>query len=144
MFIIKELLENIRNAVAYSFAWLVICAIVVALLTENEVITVSFLVKLLGLCLWGSICFTVCFRNIRLEKRGFIFSLTLFYIFFIPVEIFMFYLMGIFRKTGSIGLWSVFGGIITMLYIISVLIDKVRMKKKAEIYTKKLMKYLIQ
>ena len=78
MVIIKDFLKYLRDAVAYSFAWLVICVIAVALITGNDVITVFFLVKLFCLCLWGSICFTLCFRNKRLEKRGFIFSLTLF------------------------------------------------------------------
>lgn len=144
MVIIKDFLKYLRDAVAYSFAWLVICVIAVALITRNDVITVFFLVKLFCLCLWGSISFTLCFRNKRLEKRGFIFLLTLFYILFIPVEILMFYLMGIFLKTGSAGLWLIFLGIIVVMYIISVLIDKVVMKKKAEIYTKKLMDYSLE
>ena len=90
---IKGFLKGLRDAVAFSFSWLTICVIIVSLLSGNKIVTVSFLIKLFLLCLWGSISFTLCFRNLGFEKKGFMFSLTAFYILFIPVEIVMFYLM---------------------------------------------------
>ena len=65
----------------------------------------------------------------------------MFYILFIPVEVLMFYLMGIFQNTGSARVWGIFLAIIIIMYIVSVIIDRVVMKKKSVIYTQKLLKY---
>lgn len=139
---IKELLIFMRNGLAFAFSWLVICSIVVSLLSGNESITVAFLIKTFVLCLWGVITFVVCFKNRSVQKKGFIFSLTLFYILFIPVEIAMFYLMGIFTGKGNIYAWLVFGGIVIAAYIISLLIDMIIMKRDAKVYTEKMNEYI--
>ena len=138
---LKIFLKGIRDAVAYCFSWLVICVMLVSLLAGNDIVTVSFLIKLFILCLWGAISFTVCFRNKAFAKKGFMFSLTIFYILFIPVEILMFYMMGIFQSTGSPGLWIIFAVIVVGMYIVSAVIDSIVMKKKSEDYTKKLLEY---
>lgn len=138
---LKIFLKGIRDAVAYCFSWLVICVILVSLLAGNDIVTVSFLIKLFMLCLWGAISFTICFRNKTFAKKGFMFSLTIFYILFIPVEILMFYLMGIFQTAGGAGLWIIFAVIVVAMYIISAVIDSIVMKKKSEDYTKKLLEY---
>ena len=138
---IKNYLKGLRDATVYSFAWLMICVIAAMLVSGNETVTVGFLIKLFILCFWGAICFTVCFRNKGIQKRGFVFELTCFYILFIPVEVIMFYLMGIFQKSASPVLWIVFACIVALMYITSLVIDKVIMRKKAALYTKKLMEY---
>ena len=138
---VKNILKGLRDATAYSFSWLVICVIMLLLILGKETISVGFLIKLLILCLWGSLCFTLCFGNNGIKKKGFMFSLTCFYILFIPVEMFMFYMMGIFKEFGSLGLWVVFLCIVAILYIISLMIDRFIMSKKAQIYTKKLSDY---
>lgn len=138
---VKKLMIIIRNGIAFIYSWLVICVIIVSLIVGQEIISVSFLLKLLALSSWAAICFAVCFRNQNLQKKGFIFSLTAFYILFIPIEILMFYLMRIFQKGGTPVLWIYFFIIIITFYIISVLIDFMVMRKRAEVYTKKLREY---
>lgn len=138
---VKKLMIIIRNGIAFIYSWLVICVIIVSLIGGQEVISVNFLLKLLALSSWAAICFAVCFRNQSLQKKGFIFSLTAFYILFIPIEILMFYLMRIFQKGGTPVLWIYFFIIIITFYIISVLIDFMVMRKRAEVYTKKLREY---
>ncbi len=138
---IKNMLKGLREATAYSFSWLTICVLTVLLFSGKETVSVEFLIKLLILCVWGSLCFTFCFGNKGIKKKGFMFALTCFYIFFIPVEVFMFYMMGIFKVFRSVGLWAVFGGIVVILYIISLMIDRFIMNKKAQIYTQKLSDY---
>ena len=138
---VKKLMIIIRNGIAFIYSWLVICVIIVSLIVGQEIISVSFLLKLLALSSWAAICFAVCFRNQILQKKGFIFSLTAFYILFIPIEILMFYLMRIFQKGGTPVLWIYFFIIIITFYIISVLIDFMVMRKRAEVYTKKLREY---
>ena len=108
----------------------------------NEFIKVSLLVKIFVLCLWGVISFAICFRNHGIRKKGFIFSLTAFYVLFIPVEIAMFYFMGLFDSRGSIASWITFGLIVAGAYAVSVLTDFLVMKKKTAVYTEKLNEYV--
>ncbi|MCR5213913.1 MAG: hypothetical protein K6E10_05825 [Eubacterium sp.] len=138
---IKNLLKGLRDGTAYSFSWLMVCLIVVLILSGNETVSTLFLIKLFIICVWGSLSFTICFRNRWIEKKGFMFSLTCFYILFIPVEILMFYMMGLFKGNGSLGVWIVFFSIVIILYIISLIIDRLIMTRKADIYTKKLSEY---
>ena len=53
----------------------------------------------------------------------------------------MFYLMGIFEGSGSLSLWVIFFTIIILMYIISLIIDVLIMRKKAVEYTEKLDAY---
>lgn len=138
---VKEILVVIRNGLAFIYSWLVICVVVVSFIGGREQISVSFLLKLLALSAWAATCFALCFRNQAFQRKGFIFSLTMFYILFIPIEIFMFYQMKIFQHGGNFGFWIGFLIIIAMLYLLSLLIDFFVMKKRAEDYTEKLKEY---
>lgn len=140
---VKDILRSLRDGMAYVFSWLVICCVVVSLTSGNETISVTFLIKLFVLSLWGVISFIVCFRNGKTQKKGFVFSLTLFYILFIPAEIIMFYFMGVFSGWGNTGAWSIFGIIIVITYLISLLIDHFVMKRNADVYTQKMKDYIL-
>ena len=59
---VKTILKNIRDMFAFSFAWLTICALVLAQLGGAQSIRVDLLMKLMALCLWGALCFALCFR----------------------------------------------------------------------------------
>lgn len=135
---VKTILKSIRDMFAFSFAWLTICTLVLARLGGAQSVRVSLLLKLLLLCLWGAICFALCFHHEKMRKRGFVFSLSAFYALFVPVEILLFYWMGFFRNKGSLGLWLGFFGIISAMYLISLWLDRALMKRKAELYTEKL------
>lgn len=139
---IKEIMVFISNGLALTFSWLVICTIVASLTVGSGAISAVFLAKLLVLCLWAVVSFGICFKLPMVQKKGFIFSLTCFYIMFIPAEIAMFYFMGIFSSAGSLGSWLVFGVIVLGAYVISVLVDALVMKKRADVYTKKINEYL--
>lgn len=139
---VKDMLCGLRDGVAYVFSWLVICCVILSLISGNKEISVEFLIKLFGLCLWGVISFMVSFRNARVQKKGFIFSLTLFYVLFIPIEVIMFYVMGIFTGPGNAVAWIIFGIIIITTYLISLFVDHFVMKRNAEIYTQKMMEYV--
>lgn len=139
---IKNILISIRDWFALSFTWLVICTLILAQVKGLEAIKVSTLLKILALCAWAVIIFAVSFKVPKIRGRGFMFSLTVFYLLFIPVEILMFYLMGIFTGTGSVMLWLVFAGILAAMYLISALIDIIVMRKRAVIYSRKLEEYI--
>ncbi len=137
----KKLLVYFRNALAFSYAWLVFSCALIGYLLNNTGVTFEFLLKVLALCAWGSACFVFAFFTKMMKKRGFIFSLTIFFVLFVPVEILMFYWMNIFSGAGTIKLWTILGIMIAAFYVISILIDLLVMRKRAKAYTAKLMEY---
>ena len=138
----KDAQKAQKKGLPFIMSWLVICCVILSLISGNKEISVEFLIKLFGLCLWGVISFMVSFRNARVQKKGFIFSLTLFYVLFIPIEVIMFYVMGIFTGPGNAVAWIIFGIIIITTYLISLFVDHFVMKRNAEIYTQKMMEYV--
>ncbi|MBO4864664.1 MAG: hypothetical protein J5517_09865 [Eubacterium sp.] len=139
---IKDMLKIIRNGMAFAYSWLVICIVLAGLINGAETVSLIVLAKTFLLCLWGVIAFVICFMNESVKKKGFIFSLTLFYILFIPVEIVMFYFMGVFVTGGNVTAWILFGSIVVIGYVVSILIDTFIMKKKAVEYTEKMQEYV--
>lgn len=137
---IKKLLVYFRNALAFSFAWLVLCVMLASFAGDGN-ITAVFLLKVLALCAWGSLCFVFSFCTKFMKKKGFIFCLTVFFLLFIPVEVLMFYLMGIFVGIGTPALWITLGAIVVASYVSSILIDVIVMRKRAREYTAKLKEY---
>ena len=138
---IKKLLIYFRNSVAFSYAWLVLCVVAVSLVTGNNGVQAVFLVKLLALCVWGSMSFVFAFFTKIMKSKGFIFDLTVFYILFIPAEVLMFYVMGIFEGVGTPAMWIALGIIIAAFYIASILIDLLVMRRRSAEFTEKLMEY---
>ena len=137
----KDYLIYLRNALSFVFSWLVLCSVVLTLALGNNVISVAFLLKLFVLCLWGVLTFGFCFLTKMMQKKGFIVSLTVFYILFIPVEIAMFYFMGMFSTKGNIIVWSIFGAIVVLTYITCLVIEFFILKKRGDDYTKKVLEY---
>ena len=138
---IKDFLIYFGNAMSFVFSWLVICSVILMLLLGSKAISIAFLIKLFVLCLWGVITFGICFLTKKMQKKGFIFSLTIFYVLFIPVEVAMFYFMGMFSTKGNIIVWSIFGAIVVLTYITCLVIEFFVLKKRAADYTKKVLEY---
>jgi putative effector of murein hydrolase LrgA (UPF0299 family) len=111
------------------------------LILGSKAISIAFLIKLFVLCLWGVITFGICFLTKKMQKKGFIFSLTIFYVLFIPVEVAMFYFMGMFSTKGNVIVWSIFGAIVVLTYITCLVIEFFVLKKRAADYTKKVLEY---
>ena len=137
----KTVFNNIRDGLCWSFTWLTILVIAISLIGGTEVISASFLLKLLVLCLWGVISFVISFRSNVIKSKRFIARLTSFYAMFIPVEVAMFFFMNIFEDNGSPFKWIIFGAIVIALYIACLVIDKCVCEKLGKDYTKKLQKY---
>lgn len=146
---IKKLLVYFRNALAFSYSWLVLCSALVGILYAGLDFRVAVgysikcetLLKLLALCAWGSACFVFAFFSKIMRKRGFVFDLTVFFVLFIPVEILMFYWMDIFTGSGSAALWTILGIFVLICYITCILIDVFIMRKRSKVYTDKLNEY---
>lgn len=139
---IKKLLIYFRNALAFSYSWLVLySALVGAMLGKDAVISVAFLLKLLLLCAWGSFSFVFAFFSKFMKKRGFVFDLTIFFVMFVPVEILAFYWMKIFTGKGFTAFWIAFVAIVLVCYFTALLIDVLIMRRRAREYTQKLLEY---
>ncbi len=146
---IKKLLVYFRNALAFSYSWLVLCSALVGILYAGLDFRVAVgysikcetLLKLLALCAWGSACFVFAFCTKIMKKRGFLFDLTIFFILFVPVEILMFYWMDLFQGAGTVKMWIILGVFILICYITCILIDVFIMRKRSKVYTDKLMEY---
>ena len=126
---------------SFVFSWLVICSVILMLLLGSKAISIAFLIKLFVLCLWGVITFGICFLTKKMQKKGFIFSLTIFYVLFIPVEVAMFYFMGMFSTKGNVIVWSIFGAIVVLTYIICLVIEFFVLKKREAVYTEKVLEF---
>lgn len=140
-YMMKRMLTVFRNALGFSYAWTVLCAAVIVQIMGGGSISVGFLFKLLALCAWGSACFAGCFFNSLFDKRGFIFCLTLFYILFLPVEILIYYSMGIFAGGGSAIAWMIFWSSVLSMYLLAIFIDRLILKRRGAEYTQKLKEY---
>ncbi|PWJ70189.1 hypothetical protein B0O40_0019 [Ruminococcaceae bacterium R-25] len=138
---IKNLFVYFRNALAFSYSWLVVCAMLISLAGGGVNLNTLMLVKILVLCAWGSACFVFAFFTKLMKKKGFVFDLTVFFLTFIPVEILMFYWMNIFSGAGTMKLWIILGIFVLICYATCILIDVFVMKKRAKEYTRKLLEY---
>lgn len=138
---VKIFFGYFRDALCYVFSWLMICALLICLATGRDSLSVGFVLKLLVFCAWTSAAFVTSFMSAFMKKRGFILQLSLFYVLFVPAEIFFFYNLGIFADYGTPVSWAVFFAIIALLYVLTLCIDVIIMKKRAVRYTEKLMEY---
>ena len=138
----KDVFIYIRNALALVFSWLIICTMIYGFVSGVESVTIAFLGKVLLLSIWAVVSFSVCFKIPRLQKKGFIFQITCFYLMFIPVEIALFYYMGMFNTSGSSFTWIIFFVLISVLYLISLFIDLLVMRRRAVLYTQKMNDYV--
>ena len=139
---IKDLLIVLRNGIAFTFSWLILLIVIASLFSGTESISVSTIIKVFALCVWGVFSFIISFKFEKVTKRGFIFSLTLFYILFIPVEVLLFYLLGMFKSSGSLIQWIIFGIIVIAAYLLALLIDIFVFRKKEKLYTEKIREYI--
>lgn len=138
---VKNFLLFLRNIVSVSFTWLMIIAVLVALISGSDSISVTAVYKLMLLCLLAGSIFTFIFGEGPLKSKSFMNKLTIFLLIFIPLEVLGFYWIGIFSGSGSPLQWFIFVGTIVITYIASLIIDRVVYEAKAREYTRMLQEY---
>lgn len=138
---IADLLVMFRNGLAFSFAWLVIVIVAIALITGTVAISTAILAKLLVLCIGAAILFALAFSSAIFKKQNFIKRLTFLVLTFIPLEVAIFYWMGLFQGAGTATQWFVFVGIILIMYVTSLLIDATVYANRGKEYTSQLNEY---
>ncbi|MBO4616387.1 MAG: hypothetical protein J5717_03480 [Lachnospiraceae bacterium] len=137
----KNFLAYIRNGLCFSFTWLLLMLMEGAVFSGIKAIEVGFLFKVFLMCLYGAVCFAVCFTDFLIRTKGFIFRLTILFITFIPVEVFTFYKLNIFAGKGTALEWTIFTVIVISFYITCLVLDRTKFKDKGERYTQLLNEY---
>lgn len=137
----NKLFLYFRNGTCFSFTWLVIIALVANLISGNDSLSSVFLLKTLLFCALASLLFSFIFSGVLFRKRLFIFKLSVFTVFFLPIEISYFYWIKLFGSTGDEIKWLIFVGVIVVLYLICLFIDRFIFAKKANEYTFMLNEY---
>ncbi len=137
----KNFLIHTRDAFAFTFSWLVLCVMALAAFHGGQSISLRFLGKLIILSFWAASCFSFCFQSRTMQKKGFIFSLSVFYLSFLPIEVLIFYWMGLWTGIGNLWKWFTFLAIIIAMYLVSLLIDCIAMRKRAVEYTDRLREF---
>lgn len=137
----KNFLAYVRNGLCFSYTWLLLMLMEGAAFSGIKAIEVGFLFKVFLMCLYGSVCFAVCFTDFVIRTKGFIFRLTVLFVTFIPVEVFTFYKLNLFAGKGTAREWLIFGAIVVSLYVTCLVLDKTKYKDKGEKYTRLLNEY---
>ncbi|MCR5723431.1 MAG: hypothetical protein K6G72_13950 [Lachnospiraceae bacterium] len=137
----KNFVAYIRNGLCFSFSWIMLMLMFGAFFSGRKGIETDFLFKAFFMCLYGAVCFAICFTDFLIRAKGFIFRLTVLFVTFIPVEVFMFYKMNLFAGNGTPGEWLIFAAIVVSFYVTCLVLDKTVFKDKAERYTRLLNEY---
>ena len=137
----KTFLAFVRNGLCFSYTWLLLMLMEGAVFSGIKAIEVGFLFKVFLMCLYGAVCFAVCFTDFVIRTKGFIFRLTVLFVTFIPVEVFTFYKLNLFVGKGTAREWIAFGVIVVSLYVTCLVLDKTKYKDKGEKYTRLLNEY---
>ena len=137
----KNFVAYIRNGLCFSFSWIMLMLMFGAFFSGRKGIETDFLFKAFFMCLYGAVCFAVCFTDFLIRTKGFIFRLTVLFVTFIPVEVFMFYKMNLFVGKGTALEWLIFAAIVVSFYVTCLVLDKTVFKDKAERYTRLLNEY---
>ncbi|MBR5897129.1 MAG: hypothetical protein IKZ39_05885 [Lachnospiraceae bacterium] len=137
----KTFLAYIRNGLCFSFTWLLLMLMEGAVFNGIKAIEVGFLFTVFLMCLYGAVCFAVCFTDFVFRTKGFIFRLTVLFLLFIPAEVFTFYKLNIFVGRGTAKEWAIFAVIVVSFYIACLVLDKTKYKDTGEKYTRLLNEY---
>lgn len=128
-----------RNGTCFSFTWLMFLVITGLMFRQRDSISTSYMVRLLILCLGGSIIFAFCFTKAFLRRSGFSHRLLLFFLVFGIYQSVGFWWLGIvFRALSD---WLIYTGILMLCYSICKLGYKHYCDKYGAIYTSALNRY---
>lgn len=138
---IMQFLVWIRNGTAFCTTWFLIIRLVCCRIFDRQTLSADGLTRMLLLIVGGVFIFSIFFSRLFIKKLSFTKRLTCFIVSIGIYECAGFYLVGIFKGTGSLIQWGVFFGIICVLYFICIAIYNGYSKKRGEIYTRALENY---
>lgn len=130
-----------RNGIAFCVTWFLMLMLITNYIFHIESVSTNTLIKMVLFVIGGVFIFCLLFCRAIIKKWRFTPRLTCF-IFSISIyECLGFYWIGIFRNIGTAAQWSIFIGIIIILYLICILIYRQYSKIQGEIYTQALYQY---
>lgn len=138
---ILQFLIWMRNGIAFCTTWFLIIWLIFCYIFNYQFISVKSLTKLLLLIVGGVFIFNIFFTQIIIKKWKFLNRLTCFMVLISLYECIGFYWMGFFTALGNFIQWSIFAGIVCVLYFICIAIYHPYSRKQGEIYTQALEKY---
>lgn len=138
---LSQFLTWLRNGTCFCFTWFLLLLTLLYLYYGNEAISTMGLLKLFVLSFGGVLLFCLLFTSLFIKKWRFVTRLTCFMICITVYECMGFYWLGLFSARGTLGQWSLFMGIVLVLYFISIAIYAGYSKKKGELYTLALQEY---
>lgn len=138
---IIQFLVFMRNGITFCTTWFLLIGLIFCHIFNRQTISVSKLTKLLFLVVGGVFLFNICFTKLLIKRWGFVKRLSCFMALFSLYECMGFYQMGLFRNTGTFTQWSIFIGIIFVLYVICIVIYQQYSKRQGERYTQALESY---
>lgn len=132
----------LRNGIAFCVTWLLILGILICLINGIEYVPLSALNKMFLFACGGVLIFCIWFSPLPFKKIRFMGRLSGFFASFALYELVSFFLSGLFTLSETtLPLMAAFIGIMLVLYIMCILIDKYVYAKQDVIYTEKLREY---
>ncbi len=138
---LKKFFIWMRNGTSFCFTWFLILILAYHSFYEISAISTAKLIQVLFFCIGAVAVFCLFFTGILLWRWSFTQRLTGFMVMFSIYECICFYRMEFFQTSGSILEWTVFAGIILLLYFICLILYQIYSKKQGALYTQSLQKY---
>lgn len=134
-------LEWMRNGVVFCTTWFLILVLAYCYLSGVQTLLTTSLIKMLVWIIGGVFIFNLFFTHLLIRKWSFVSRLSGFMIAISFYECVGFYWLGLFEGTGSAIQWSVFVGIVLVLYLICIAIYHRYSRRQGEIYSQALQRY---
>lgn len=138
---ILQFLTYMRNGIAFCTTWFLILWLLYCHIFKHQFISVYSLTRFLLLIIGGVFLFNILFTKILIKRWGFITRLSCFMALITLYEGMGFYQIGLFQNTGNFMQWSIFIGIIFVLYVICIVIYQQYSKRQGKLYTQALETY---
>lgn len=138
---ILQFLIFMRSGIAFCTTWFLILWLLYCHIFKRQFISVYSLTRFLLLIIGGVFLFNIFFTKLLIKRWGFIKRLSCFMTLIGLYEWMGFYQIGLFQNTGNFMQWSIFIGIIFVLYIICIVIYQQYSKRQGERYTQALESY---
>lgn len=130
-----------RNGSAFCISWFLILWLFVNTIYKVPFVSTDKLIELVKITVVGVFFFCTFFTGLFIKKWRFVTRLTCFLIVVSILECIAFYRLGIFGRVGTWQEWTVFIGIILILYGICIGIYSSYSRRKGAQYTKALEQY---
>lgn len=133
-----------RNGIAFCTTWFLILILVYNKIFDIQAVSTDSLIKLMLWIIGGVLIFNLIFTRLIVKKMSFTVRLTCFMSVIGGYECIGFYWFDFIESDGKAFEWTVFVGIILVLYFICMALYTIYSKRKGELYTQRLKEYQLK